>query len=116
MNIQIYFVKNNFDVQKARRFLKERRVPFTEVDLSRHTLGQRELKLFAQAAGSMTALVDRSAKGERAEYVKQLTIEEYLADELLAHPALLRLPILRNGQKVILGFDETALQKWLDEK
>ena len=114
MNIQIYYTKNNFEVQKARRFLKERRVSFTEVDLNRHTLGQRELKLFAQAAGSMQALVDRNAKGDRADYVKQLSIEDVIAEELIANPQLIRCPILRNGQKLIFGYDETQLKSWLE--
>ena len=33
MNIQIYCLKRNFDVQKAERFFKERRVPYQLVDL-----------------------------------------------------------------------------------
>ena len=115
MAIQIYYTKNNFEVQKARRFLKERRISFSEVDLNRHALGPRELKLFAQAAGGMRALVDPASKGERADYVKQLSIDEYIADELIGHPTLLRCPILRNGQKVILGYDETVLRRWAEE-
>lgn len=114
MNIQIYYTKNNFDVQKAKRFLKERRIAFTEVDLNRHAPGQRELKLFAQAAGGMRALVDPAAKGERAEYVKQLSLDDYIAEELLENPSLLKCPILRNGQKVIFGYDEAALKGWIE--
>lgn len=115
MNIQIYYTKNNFEVQKARRFLKERRVPFSEVDLNKHLPGQRELRLFAQAAGGMQALVDRTAKGERADYVRQLSIDEVIAEELLTHPQLIRCPIIRNGQKVMVGYDEATLKAWLSE-
>lgn len=114
MNIQLYYTKNNFDVQKVRRFLKERRLPFAEVDLNRHRLGLRELKLFAQAAGGMRALVDTSAKGDRAEYVKQLSIEDVIADELMEHPDLIKCPIIRNGQRVIFGYDEAALKAWTE--
>ena len=113
MNIQIYFSKNSFDVQKVRRYLKERRVPFTEVELSRHKPGLRELKLFAQAAGGVKNLVDMNAKGERADYIKQLSIEDILLDELMAHPEVLRCPIVRNGQKVVIGFDEKVLAAWI---
>lgn len=115
MNIQIYYTKNNFEVQKARRFLKERRVAFTEVDLNKHLLGQRELKLFAQAAGGVQALVDPSAKGEKADYVKQLSIDEVIFEELMEHPQLIRCPIIRNGQKLIIGYDESKLKAWISE-
>ena len=46
-NIQIYYIKRSFDVQKAERFFKERRVPFQAVDMHRHAPGKRELELFA---------------------------------------------------------------------
>ena len=115
MNIQIYVNKKNFDVQKAERFFKERRVPFTEVDLKKHRLGMRELQLFARAAGGMKALVDESAKGERALYVQQLSIEDMIAEELMEHTELIKGPIVRNGQKVMLGFDEKTALQWLTE-
>ncbi len=114
MNILLYYNKNNFDTQKVRRFLKERRVPFTEVELAKHRLGARELKLFAQAAGGMKALLDPGAKGERADYVRQLSIDEYIADELMQHSGLIRSPIVRNGNRLLFGFDEKGLNAWLD--
>jgi hypothetical protein len=38
-------------------------VPYQLVDLKKHRLGERELALFAKAAGSAAALVDRSGPG-----------------------------------------------------
>ena len=113
MNIQLYYSKMNFDVQKAKRFLKERRIPFTEVDLKKHKLGMRELELFARAAGGMKALVDADAKGERADYVRQLSIDSYIAEELLANPSLIKGPIVRNGSAATVGFEQAVVEKWL---
>ena len=115
MNIQLYYAKNNFDVQKVKRFFKERRVPFQEVDLKKHTPGARELKLFASAAGSMKALVDPEAKGARAAYVKQLSVESIIEEELLNDPGLMRGPIVRSGSRICLGFDESTLNAWIQE-
>lgn len=115
MNIQIYTGKKNFDVQKAERFFKERRVPFTEVDMKKHAPGKRELELFARAAGGMKALVDETAKGERALYVQHLNIDEMIAEELLEHPELIKGPIVRNGSKAMIGFDEKTALNWISE-
>ncbi len=115
MNIQIYFSKNNFDVQKARRFFKERRVAFQEVDLKKHVPGPRELRLFAQAAGGLKNLVDQDARSERAVYVRQIPIESILEQELLENPVLIIGPIIRNGGKVCIGYDQSVLEKWLTE-
>lgn len=115
MNIQIYVGKKNFDAQKAERFFKERRIPATIVDLKKHAPGKRELELFARAAGSMKALVDETAKGERALYVQHLNIEDMIAEELMEHPELIKGPIVRNGQKAMIGFDEKTALGWITE-
>ena len=51
VNIQIYISKKNFDVQKAQRFFKERRITVQELDLKKHHLGEREVRTMAQAIG-----------------------------------------------------------------
>ena len=114
MNIMIYASKKNFDVQKAERYFKERRIPFTSVDLKKHKLGERELRLFVNAAGSAKALVDPNAKGPRADYVKQLSIESVIFDELLENPVLMITPIVRNGNKLTVGADESVWESWKD--
>ena len=113
MNIQLYFSKNNFEVQKARRFFKERRVPFQEIDLKKHAPGRWELQLFAAKAGGLKLLIDPEAKGERAVYARQLFTESILEDLLLSSPELLRGPIIRDGGKVCIGFDQAALEGWI---
>ena len=45
MNIQIYSGKRNFETQKAERYFKERRISFQSVDLKKHRLGEREIRL-----------------------------------------------------------------------
>lgn len=54
MSIQIYALKRNFDVQKAERFFKERRVPYQLLDLKKHKLGQREMALFVRRLGAQS--------------------------------------------------------------
>ena len=51
MNIQIYSVKTNFDTQKAERYFKERRIPVQMMDLKKHPLGEREIRLMIQQIG-----------------------------------------------------------------
>lgn len=104
MNIMIYASKKNFDVQKAERFFKERKIPFTSVDIKKHKLGARELTLFVKAAGSARALLDPDAKGEKADYARHLTLENIIFDLILENPTLMRTPIVRDGNKVKIGF------------
>ncbi|MBQ3079319.1 MAG: ArsC family transcriptional regulator [Clostridia bacterium] len=112
MNIQIYAGKKNFDVQKSERYFKERKIPFTSVDLKKHKLGARELMLFIRAAGSARALIDPDAKGEKADYIRHLTLENIIADVLLENPTLLKSPIVRNGNQLTIGFQPEVWAEW----
>ena len=112
-NIQIYFVKRNFDVQKAERFFKERRVPFQSVDMRRHAPGRRELELFASAAGGMSALLDRSSPKVLSHPAAYMRDENAIAEELIEDPSLMLAPVVRNGQKVTIGVHEDIWAGWI---
>ena len=51
MNIQIYAMKRDFDVQKAERYFKERRIPYQFVDLSKKGMGLKELEAVRRQVG-----------------------------------------------------------------
>ena len=112
-NIQIYFVKRSFDVQKAERFFKERRVSYQAVDMRRHAPGKRELELFARAAGGVPALLDRTSQKVLSHPAAYMRDESAILDEIAEDPSLLRAPIVRNGQKVTIGVDEAVWAEWL---
>ena len=112
-NIQIYYVKRSFDVQKAERFFKERRIPFQSVDMKRHAPGRREVELFARAAGGIAQLLDRTSQKVLSHPAAYMRDESAIADEIMADPSLIKAPIVRNGQKVTIGVHEDVWSAWL---
>lgn len=112
--IQLYVYKRNFDVQKAERFLKERRVAYQSVDLKKHRLGRRELELFAQKAGGARALVNDADEAVRSHPICYTNDAGRMLEYLMEMPQFLRTPILRDGQKVMVGFQEDELKRWLE--
>lgn len=108
MPIQLYWHKRNFDTQKAERFFKERRLPYTSVDLKKHRLGQREVETFIRgsSAREILDLDDVKVKSHPVCYTNQT---QSIIDYVLENPRLLRSPIIRNGNTIIIGFDETRL-------
>ena len=108
MNIQLYLYKKNFDVQKAERYLKERKITYQMVDLKKHRLGRRELELFAQAKGlkSIINLEDEKVKSHPIAYTFD---SGAMIDYLLEKPEFLISPIIRMGQKILIGFNEEEL-------
>lgn len=109
--IQIYFSRKNPDVLKAERFFKERRAPYQLIDLSKHALGARELALFAKAIGARE-LVDRKGQKALERPVAHMSDENLILAELLADPAALRSPIVRNGSKATVGACEDVWKDW----
>lgn len=111
MSLQLYALKKNFAVQKAERFFKERRIQLQFVDLKKHKMGLRELQLFARAAGGARNLVDRDNINALSHPVAHTDNEAVILEYLMEKPEFLRTPILRDGQRVVIGEDAAAWQK-----
>ena len=112
MSIQIYCLKKNFDTQKAERFFKERRVPYQLLDLKKHKLGARELQLFARRLG-VENLIDRKNPEAICHPAAHTDDAQYILDTLAEYPRFLRTPIVRCGEQVTLGVDETVWEAWI---
>ncbi len=111
MNIQIYFGKKNFDTQKAERFFRERRIPYQALDLKKHVLGEREVRLMLDAVG-MSRLIDRDDKKVKEHPACYYDKEELLIPAIRENPWLLKTPIVRNGSRITVGYQPDVWEKW----
>lgn len=111
MNIQIYYGKKNFDTQKAERFFKERRIAFQGLDLKKHRLGEREIRLMIDGIG-MDQLLDREDKKVKEHPACYYDRAELLIPAIQENPWLLKTPIVRNGNKVTAGFQPEIWEQW----
>ena len=111
MNIQIYSGKKNFDVQKAERYFKERRIPFQTLDLKKHRLGEREIRLMLSAVGR-EQLIDREDKKVKEHPACYYDRDEMLIPAIQENPWLLKTPVVRNGNKVTIGFRPDIWETW----
>ncbi|WP_314875065.1 arsenate reductase family protein [Stomatobaculum longum] len=112
MNIQIFGGGKNFDVKKAERYFKERRIPVQRVDLFEKGLSKGELRAVCLALGSAEALVDTGAKAKETVIWFQHTAEEDREAFLLEHPEIMRQPIVRNGAQVTVGYQPEVWKNW----
>jgi arsenate reductase-like glutaredoxin family protein len=111
MNIQIYAGKTNFDTQKAERYFKERRIPFQSLDLKKHRLGEREIRLMLDAVG-MEKLIDREDKKVKEHPACYFDRAEMLIPAIQENPWLLKTPIVRNGNRITQGYAPEEWDKW----
>ena len=116
LEVQIFGIKKSADTRKALRFFSERRVKTHFVDLMERPAALGELRRFAQKFG-VTALVDRDSKrfNELGLRYAQLSDERWL-EKLSEEPLLLKLPLVRNGNQVMIGADEKVLRSWMENR
>lgn len=112
MSIQMYVSKKNFDVQKAERFFKERRVPLQVMDLKKHRLGEREVQAMSRAGG-LSALIDREDKRVKEHPACYYDRDSLLLEAVLESPWLLKSPIVRCGAQVTVGYQPEVWIQWL---
>jgi arsenate reductase-like glutaredoxin family protein len=114
MNIQIYCGKKNIDTQKAERFFKERRIPVQMLDLKKHPLGEREVRLMIQQIG-LDRLMDREDKKVREHPACYYLQESLVIPAVQEAPWLLRTPIVRNGSRMTAGYCPEVWEQWIGE-
>ena len=110
MSIQIYGTKKCKDTAKAIRFFKERRITFHFIDLNIKGMSKGELKKASSALG-MDNLMDKNGKQYEKRNLKYIVHD--IEKELLEDPLLLMTPIIRNGNRFVIGYDETELKDFI---
>ena len=114
MEVQVFGIRKSADTRKALRFFSERRIRTHFVDLTVRPASPGELRRFAQRFG-VEALLDRDGRrfadlGLRAA---QYSEERWLA-RLAQEPMLLRMPLVRSGNRLSVGLAEDEWRSWMD--
>jgi arsenate reductase (glutaredoxin) len=106
--VQVFGTPDSQATRAAQRFFKERRLEIHFVDVRRKPLAPAELRRFVGRLGAR-ALADEGSKAWRDAGLTYLRMDEAeLTDRLLADQHLLRLPLVRVGNGVAAGKDESA--------
>ena len=102
-NIQVFGMEDNQATRGALRFFRERRIVVHFVDLRKKPIDAAELRRFVSRLGTAALLdaADRAATG-----VGLLAL-------VRSDPRLLRLPLVRYGDELTAGPDETTWTAWL---
>ena len=111
MNIQIWGKNKSFDTKKAERWFKERRIPFQSLDLKKHRLGEREIRLMIDSIG-MEELIDRTDKRVKEHPACYYNRAEMLITAIQESPWLLKVPIVRNGNRMTTGYRPEVWEQW----
>lgn len=107
-NVQIFGLKSSKATRAAERFFKERRVEIHFVDLKQKPMSPGEIKRFIARFG-LSALTDAEGKVYVDAGLKYLKISDAeLLQRIEREPNLLKLPLVRSGNKLSVGQDEES--------
>ena len=110
--IQVFGRKDSRPTQAAIRFFRERRIPCSLVDIAVRAPAPTELRRFAQRLGAR-ALLDVGSRPYRDQGLGYLTMgDDEILERLLADPRLLRLPLVRAGDRFSVGPAEAEWTRW----
>jgi len=113
-NVQIFGVKKSQETRAAERFFKERRANIQLVDLDRKPMSPGEIKRFIDRFG-LANLVDADGSAYADAGLKYLKVSPAeLMAKIENEPKLLRLPLVRAGNKLSIGKDEAAWKNMLE--
>jgi arsenate reductase (glutaredoxin) len=114
--VQIFGLKSSQASRAAERFFKERRVTIQMVDLAKKPMAPGEIRRFIERFG-LPALIDTEGKAyvdAGLKYMKVTDVE--LLERIEREPKLLRLPLVRSGNRVSVGQDEGAWKAMVSPK
>lgn len=113
MEVQIFGTKKSADTRKALRFFAERRIKTHFVDLTERAAALGELKRFAQKFG-VDALIDRESRRYADLGLRHARMsDERWLEELVEEPLLLRMPLVRQQQRLTIGPAEAEWKAWV---
>ncbi len=108
---QVFGLERDQATRAALRFFKERRIAVHFVDLRRKPIAPGELRRFVERLGARS-VADTEGRPWREAGLGYLSMTDTeLTERLLADQRLLRLPLVRVGQAVAAGRDETAWRR-----
>jgi arsenate reductase-like glutaredoxin family protein len=115
LNVQIFGIKNSAATRAAERFFKERRVGIHFVDLTKKPMSPGEIRRFADRFG-LAALLDTEGKSWIDAGLKYMKVSDTeMQKRIKREPKLLRLPLIRCGNKLSAGHDEEGWKAMLSE-
>ncbi len=113
LNIQIFGTLKNNDTKKAIRFFKERGIKTHIIDLREKNLAKGELDNITRKI-PVEELLDKEGKEYRKRNLAYMKFD--ITEEILENSLLVKMPIVRNGKKVTVGYEPKIWTNWIDEK
>ncbi len=108
---KLYGIKNCDTIKKARKWLTENGVEYTFHDVRSDGIDAETIESWVQQAGWEAVLNRRGTTWRKLDSaVQESTNRDNVVALLLAHPAMIKRPVLNVGGAVTIGFKDNQYQ------
>jgi Spx/MgsR family transcriptional regulator len=113
---QIFGLNKCFDTKKALMYFKERRIPFSFIDLKEKEISEKEFNSILNNFSDIKDLLDDKSKEYKDLFIDHMERTNYQYYELInEYPNLLKTPILRFKNKAINGFNKKEYDEFVEK-
>ena len=109
-------IKNCDRIRDTKKWLGERKVEYTFIDLKKEPLSREELQELADKVG-LDVLVNRRGMMWRKLDLKNKDLsEDELFDVLLENQSMIKRPVLIKDEAVLVGYDEESFESFVKDE
>ncbi|MEX2657111.1 MAG: arsenate reductase family protein [Balneolales bacterium] len=103
-------------IKKTIDWLEQQKVEYSFRDVKKDPLSPNELAGLVMKAGLETLANRRGRKWKMLGLADKKLTDNDLFEVLLEHQTMIKRPVLRRGEAVLVGFDEEAVERFLEEE
>jgi regulatory protein spx len=117
--IEVYYLSNTSSGRTAMKWLENHSLHFVERKITKkNPIELHELKkILARAENGFDDLINkRTKKFQALEIDENECSTEYLIEILIKNPSMIKLPIIIDEKKIVIGFNEREIRCFLSKE
>ncbi len=112
--LEVIGITNCNTIKKTKEWLTEKGISYSFRDLKKDPLSPNELAELVMRAGLDTLVNRKGRKWKMLGLSDKELSDNDLFEVLLEHQTMIKRPVLRKGEAIMVGFDEDALQNFIE--
>lgn len=113
--LEVIGITNCNTIKKTKDWLTENEIDFSFRDVKKDPLTPNELADLVKKAGLDTLVNRQGRKWKMLGLSDKQLSDNDLFEVLLEHQTMIKRPVLRKGEAVLVGFDEDGISAFLGE-
>ncbi len=112
--LEVIGITNCNTIKKTKEWLSDNNISYSFRDVKKEPLTPNELAELVMRAGLDTLVNRKGRKWKMLDLSGKELTDNDLFEVLLEHQTMIKRPVLRRGEAVMVGFDEDAMEQFVE--